>query len=255
MKKYFPILLVAVVLMIVFLTQPVRRTLGIIDKTPSLMDEILKDTGGELSEVQILAWAKMNSQFMSVVEMKNTLAQIDNTYYNTRCVPKFHVEENYKSCEILTQIAPHKSLQLTLQTYRPASKSSGLTPESYMLMELAQNDKSYSLNDLKKEATNSFHHLNAAPDLTITYTAKIRGKITSAKQEELSKKVKETLHLNNAEEFSTANFFGLTGYSSAFPTELVLAGKKRNFSLNIRYNPEDDQTYIIYGTPDIGGQD
>lgn len=254
MKKIFLALIFVCMLIFAFFSQPVKNTLGIIKTPESPMDIILQESGGRFYEIDVLAWTKLNSEYMEVSKMKNTLVGSVKTLYNTDRVPQFHIEDNYKACELNLEPAPKKSLQLMLQTYRPLDNTAGLKPESYFLVELAQCNKEFILSDLKKEVTEIYKKIGKAPQLTLTYTSKIKGRISSTEADDFLEKVTKILHLSNSEQVTSADYYSLTGYSKLFPDEIIIAGKKRNFSLSIRYNVSDNETYCIFGTPDIGGQ-
>jgi hypothetical protein len=170
-------------------------------------------------------------------------------------VPKFHVEENYKAAEIIGEVMPQRSLHVSLQSYRPQIKTPELPSESYLLVELAQSDKNFTLDELKKQVASIYHKLDVTPQTTLTYTAKIRGKITLTQVNEIFEKTKNSLSLKDIQEVKTTGFYSLTGYSNIFPDKIVIAGVKRNFTLVIRYSIADDETYIIFGTPDLGGEE
>ena len=254
MKKYLIGLVIMIGLAVTVFSQPVKDTLGIVEEPKLPLDSILEEVDGEFHEVVVLAWAKINSKFMTVQEIKDTYAIISKSNYHNQNDPKFHVEENYLSAEKIAEISKNKSLQVILQSYKPTAQTPELEPESYMLVELAQANNDFKIDELSKEVADLYSKFNVKPDTTLTYTARIKGRITNTKVNELAVFVKDILKLENIEETSVADYYALNGYSKAFKDELVIAGKKRNFSLIIRYNLADDYSYIIFGTPDIGGQ-
>lgn len=255
MKKYLWIISVIIILSIALLTQPVQRTLGLVQPYQSPLETILDSSGGKFYEVRVLAWGKVNEKFMTVQDIKKLLADIGKTYYNTLSVPKFHIEENYKAGEIIAEVMPHRSLHVSLQTYCPQIKTPDLPSESYLLVELAQSDQNFTLDELKKQVASIYHKLDVTPQTTLTYTAKLRGKITLTQVDDIFEKTKIVLALKNIQEVKTTGFYSLTGFSDVFPDEIVIAGVKRNFTLTTRYSIADDETYIIFGTPDLGGEE
>ena len=255
MKKYLWFLGIIIILSIALLTQPVQQTLGLVKPYQSPLDHVLDDTGGKFYEVKVLSWGRINEKFMTIEEIKKLLADICKTYYNTQSVPKFHIEENYKSGEILLGILPRKSLHVSLQSYQPQIKTPELPPESYILVELAQSDENFTLDELKRQVAGIYHKMGAKSQTTSTYTAKLKGKISLTQVNNIFEKTKKELTLKNIQEVKTAGFNSLTGYSSLFSDEIVIAGIKRNFTLTTRYNIADNETYIIFGTPDLGGEE
>lgn len=255
MKKYIIAIFIFLIITAAMFSQPIKQTFGIVKEDNTPLTAILDELDGEFYEVVVLAWGKVNDKYMTVQEIKDTLVAVQETYYNTQSTPKFYIENNYKSCEWNVKFNNNKAAQFIIQSYQPTTQTPELKPESYFLVEIAQKDNDFKPEDLKQEVISYYKKLGAIPEISLTYTARIKGRITSTEGRNYINKVKKILELSDVEETFVADYYAVNGYSKKFKDVIIVAGKKQNFRLVMRYNLEDDYTYVIFGTPDIGGQD
>lgn len=123
--------------------------------------------------------------------------------------------------------------------------------ETSLSISIVKDDDFFEINDIMEKIETIYEDFNCEWDLTSCLIGKVKGKYPN---EEFSDKFEIVLkHIkgNIVEEFSDEDFSSYTVYSPLIENYLIINKKKININLSIRYNEEEDYTYLWIGTPII----
>lgn len=123
--------------------------------------------------------------------------------------------------------------------------------ETSLSISIVKDDDFSKINDIIEKIEKIYQDFDCQWDLTSCLIGKVKGKYP---KEEFSDKFKSVLNSIDGtivEEFSDKDFSSYTIYSPLIENYLTINKKKINIHLSIRYNREEDYTYLWIGTPII----
>ena len=87
--------------------------------------------------------------------------------------------------------------------------------------------------------------------ITSCVTGTFDGKLNGVKQDQILKKIYGYLKISDTEKMKDEYTFSMMGFSPFLSEGIQILGKNYNVHISMRYNSEEDRTYIWIGTPVI----
>lgn len=123
--------------------------------------------------------------------------------------------------------------------------------ETSLSISIVKDDDFFEINDIIEKIESIYEDFECERDLTSCLIGRVKGKYP--KEDFLNKfeKVLKRIDGNIVEEFSDEELSSYTIYSPLIEDYLTINKKKININLSIRYNNEEDYTYLWIATPII----
>jgi len=216
-----------------------------------LLVDTLKLVGAEPEMMDIVDWSVINREFMGFDEMEECRDKILDVFEVGE--KSFDViKENSEIYRILytsIQIDSETFLQITLQSLRLPEEYEK-APQTYLVVNVSGKElgKFAEYGQKVREAMLLFE---GESKITSCITGAFDGKLDEAKHEQILEKIFDYLKISDAQMLQDPYTLSLVGHSPLFGRGIEILDKTYNVNISVRYNSDDDKTYMWIGTPVI----
>jgi len=216
-----------------------------------LFVEVLTSAGAELELMDIVDWTELNGEYMDFEQLekyRNGILEIFEVKEKFFDVTK----ENSDMHRILSTrvlLDSDTYLHIILQSLRMPEEYE-IEPQTYLVVNVSGKnfDKYAEYGQKVQEAVLSF---GGETKITSCITGTFNGKLDEVKQEQILENIYACLKISDKQILKDEYAFSLMGYSPLFAKGIEIFNKSYNVNIAMRYNEEDDRTYIWLGTPVI----
>lgn len=249
---------------ILFLLIPIFPNADQTDVELDILRNMLEDIDGELIEGEMIFNGIIETKFMEKEEITNlgeTIIKklnivgeaIDPFIIQDRVIGEFYskmviFEEDYSSINYDGYDKKENQISINLNSY--IDKENKMS-ETTLSISIIKKDDFFDNNDIIEDIEKIYEGFNCEIDLTSCLIGKVEGNYINKELKTIFSKSFKKIKANIVEEFSGENFLSYTIYSPLIENYLKINQKKININLSMRYNEEEDYTYLWIGTPII----
>lgn len=229
-----------------------------------VLEDILYDLEGKPSEGDMVFNGIIKNRFMKeeeIISLGNQIVEklgivgeeIDPFIVQDKQKDKFYAkmvifEENYSQINYDGYDDDGNQISINVNSYINEEIS---LEETSLSISIVKNDDFFEINDIIEKIETIYEDFECERDLTSCLIGKVKGEYPKADFLNKFEKVLKRIDGNIVEEFSDEDFTSYTIYSPLIENYLIINEKKININLSIRYNREEDYTYLWIGTPII----
>lgn len=211
----------------------------------------LKVTGAEPEMMDIVDWSVINREFLDFSQMKKCRDEILEIFDAKEKIFD-ETQENSERYRILNTVAKLDSetfLQIILQSVHLPEEYEK-EPQTYLVVNVSGKNLD-KVADCGRKAQEAVISLKGKSKITSCVTGSFNGKLDKAKQEQVLENIYDYLNISYTTKMQDEYTLNLMGYSPLLTEDIQILDKTYNINIAMRYNLEDDKTYIWIGTPVI----
>lgn len=211
----------------------------------------LKVTGAEPEMMDIVDWSVINREFLDFSQMKKCRDEILEIFDAKEKIFD-ETQENSERYRILNTVAKLDSetfLQIILQSVHLPEEYEK-EPQTYLVVNVSGKNLD-KVADCGRKAQEAVISLKGKSKITSCVTGSFNGKLDKAKQKQVLENIYDYLNISYTTKMQDEYTLNLMGYSPLLTEDIQILDKTYNINIAMRYNLEDDKTYIWIGTPVI----
>ena len=216
-----------------------------------LLVESLKAAGAQPEMMDIVDWSVINREFLDFPQMEKCRDEILDIFGVKD--KKFDItKENNETYRILNTEGKLNSdtfLQIILQTVHLPEEYKK-EPQTYLVVNVSGR-KLGEFVDYGQKVQEAVLSLKGESKITSCVTGVFNGKLDEAKQNQILENIYGCLKISDTQKVKDEVNFSVMGYSPLLTNGIQILDKTYNAHITMRYNLEDDKTYIWIGTPVI----
>lgn len=135
------------------------------------------------------------------------------------------------------------------EAYYIEASAQSLEDETYLVLTLQTNDKTATVQAVQQRMRQFFQASKLNAKLTTCLIGVISGRLLPESAAALVGEVLAVLQAEMHESYSDGTVTNITGYSRLLPAGVSIGGRVQNISLTMRYNVEDNDTYLWLAWP------
>lgn len=238
---------IVVVILIMLLTPGVTLS----RESEQLLAETLNAVGAQPEMMDIVDWSVINRKFLDFQQMEkccDKILDIFDVKGKNFDIAKEN-SETYRILNIKGKLDSDTFLQIILQSVLLPEEYEK-EPQTYLVVNVSGR-KLDNFVDYRQKVKEAVISLNGKSKITSCVTGTFNGKLDEAKQNQILENIYGCLKISDTEKMKDEYTFSLMGYSPLLPKGIQILDKTYNVHIAMRYNSEDDKTYIWIGTPVI----
>lgn len=213
--------------------------------------EAFEVAGANAEMMDIVDWSVINREFLDFPQMEQYRDKILHIF-DAKGKIFDETQENSKIHRILNTRAKLDSdtfLQIILQSVHLPEEYEK-EPQTYLVISVSGKklDKFVDYGQKVQEAVVS---LNGKSKIASCLTGSFNGKLDEAKHKQVLENIKGFLEISDTAKMEDEYTFSFMGYSPLLTNGIQILDKTYNVHIAMRYNLEDDKTYIWIGSPVI----
>lgn len=211
----------------------------------------LKATGAVPEMMDIVDWSVINREFLDFSQMKKCRDEILEIFDAKEKIFD-ETQENSERYRILNTVAKLDSetfLQIILQSVHLPEEYEK-EPQTYLVVNVSGKNLD-KVADCGRKAQEAVISLKGKSKITSCVTGSFNGKLDKAKQKQVLENICDYLNISYTTKMQDEYTLNLMGYSPLLTEDIQILDKTYNINIAMRYNLEDDKTYIWIGTPVI----
>ncbi|HQA59733.1 MAG: YwmB family TATA-box binding protein [Tepidanaerobacteraceae bacterium] len=216
-----------------------------------VLQEALNAAGAEPDMIDIVDWSVINREFLEFAQMENCRDKIIDIFEIGEKTFDI-IKENSESYRILNtrvQLDSETFLHIILQSVRLPEEYEK-EPQTYLVVNVSGR-KFDNFVYYGKKVQEAVLSLGGESKITSCVTGYFNGKLDEAEQDQILENIYDCLKISHKQIMKDEYTFSLMGYSPLFVDCIEIMDKCYNVNIAIRYNLEDDKTYIWIGIPVI----
>jgi len=236
-----------VIILIMLLTPGVTLS----RENEQLLVEALSVAGARPEVMDVVDWSVINREFLDFSQMEKycddilNIFEVNEKYFD---ITKEN-SETYRILNTRVKLDSDTFLQVILQSVHLPEEYEK-EPQTYLVVNVS-GKKFEKFVDYGQKVQEAVISLKGKSKITSCVTGTFDGKLDEAKQNQILEKIYDYLKITDTQIMKDEYTFSLMGYSPLFANGIEILGKTYNANIAIRYNSEDDKTYIWIGTPVI----
>ena len=229
-----------------------------------VLEEMLYDLDGQATEVDIAFNGVIEENFLGEKDINVLgekiiseiglvgeevdpfiLQKIDlNEFYSKMII----FEDNFSQINYDGYDMYENKISVNLNSYLDEELGIG---ETTLSISIIKNDHFFKNNDIIDKIENLYKELDSEVDITSCLMGKIKGKSSEKDYMDRLDDSLKNIKGDIVDEFSEEHFSSYTIYSPLIKDYLTINQKRININLSMRYNGDEDYTYLLIGTPII----
>ncbi len=213
--------------------------------------QALLETGAEPVVFDIVDWSVINREFMDFTGMERDrefiLEIFDGIKQNLNTSKES--DEMYRIINTEAIIDTDTILQIVQQSVMLPEEYEK-SPLTYLVISITSRDMC-KLTEMRSKAQEAIRFLGGESKITTCVTGTFNGKLNEVAQDEVLDIISERLKIENTEKTYDEYTIGIVGYSPLLSEGIKILDNIYNINIALRYNAEEDKTYIWMGTPVI----
>ena len=213
--------------------------------------EALATAGADIQGYDIADWSMINREFMdfdSMEEQRDDILEIFDVKKQNFLSTKEY-DEMYRILLTEGLLDSDTFFHMTLQSVCLPEEYER-EPQTYLVINISgKNPEKMGvfLSKIREAITLS----KGKSKITSCVTGSFNGKLDRVYQNQVIDEITEYLEINDIREVKDEYVYSLVGESTLFAQGINILDKNYNVNIAMRYNSEDDITYIWLGTPII----
>ena len=194
-------------------------------------------TNAERSALIIKGWAKINLTTLNENQLENEFKSITKKLN----MPFNPTKERYGDFIKYQQVFDTDSalIEISLQSY----------PSETYLETIITLDSNYQYSKKYYSRVQELLSPYSQKDLGITLIGTFKGLLNEEEQQEIINTAFQSINAQLVEGINTESLISYSGYTENCPDYLLVAGKKINIGIGLRYHILDNKTYLNIGAP------
>jgi hypothetical protein len=237
------------ILGMIFLLAAQAVTAGSTQKDP--LEAALSVSGANFELVDMVDWSIINRDFLSFEQMERIkdriIAVFDGNGQNF--ISTKESDEMYRILNTKGKLKSGVYLQIILQTVKLPEEYEK-EPQTYLVVTATGKDFD-AFKSLKSKIKEAVVLSGGMSRITTCITASFNGKLDKVEQDRIIEKITSSLKATNLQKMEDNATTSLVGYSPLLSEGVEILGENYNINIAVRYNSEDDKTYLWMGTPVI----
>jgi len=208
--------------------------------------ETFYNSGSEVYGSEVYFWARLDKNYNSVDKLKKLVDKIakDIGVPSVRTLYNNVVSDGYNQrIEFQGETIKNKNVNIKATLESPEKDN------AYISISIKQEMSCMGLYDSKEEILNVLDKYGISPQINMSIYGKIDGKIDSGKTGKLLDQILRAGSAKKVEGVYDNNFISITAYTNKIKDFILVNNKKVNLNLAMRYNPNENYTYIWLATP------
>ena len=217
----------------------------------NLLVNSLSVSGAKPEVFDIADWSLINREFVNFTQMEQ---------YSDKVLEVFEAKEEnftytkdynkmYRILNMEGELCSDIFLQIIIQSV--------LLPEEYekdpqtYLVVAVHGKKMENFSEYVKKVSKSIISLNGESKITSCVTGTFDGKLDEGKQSQILENICGYLNISDTEKMKDDYTFNIMAFSPLLSKGVQILDKNYNINIAIRYDSEEDKTYLWIGTPVI----
>ncbi|CAK7049543.1 YwmB family TATA-box binding protein [Tissierella carlieri] len=229
-----------------------------------VLEGILKDLNGEFFEGDLNMGGVLIDEFISretmeelgelvkeslgivgeEIDINRDITDVEGQFYCKEII----YEKGFNQMSIYGYDANINPITIVLASYLNPELNNG---ETTLFINLIKREQNFSINGIIEKIESIFKDYGKPLEITTCIIGTIEGK---SREEDLTKNAVKAMRRFKAkvvEEYTDISLVSYTAYTPLIESSIFSGEKKVNLNLAIRYNENEDKTYIWIGTPII----
>ncbi|MDD4568902.1 MAG: YwmB family TATA-box binding protein [Tepidanaerobacteraceae bacterium] len=217
----------------------------------NLLVGALSEIGAEPDMLDIVDWSLINREFIDFSKMEQyrdeilTIFEMDQEIFDSTK----EYNETYRILNTKGKLNSDTFLQIIIQSVILPEEYEK-DPQTYLVVAVSgRNHENFAdfINKTRKAITS----LEGQSKITSCVTGTFDGKLNEVKQGQILEKICGYFKISDTEKMKDDYTFNIMGFSPLLSEGVQILGKDYNINIAMRYNSEEDRTYIWIGTPII----
>lgn len=211
-----------------------------------LLIETFYNSGSEVYGSEVYFWAKLDKNYNSVDKLKKLVDKVakDIGVSGVRTLYNNVVSDGYNQrVELQGETIKNKAVNIKAILEGPEKDN------AYISICIKQEMSCMGLYDSKEEILNVLNKYKINPQINISIYGKIDGKVDSEKTDKLLDQILRAGSAKKVEGVRDNNYVSITAYTNKIKDFILVNNKKVNLNLAMRYNPNENYTYVWLATP------
>jgi len=208
-------------------------------------------SGASTEILDVTDWSVINRESMSYADMEKNEDSIiklfDAKEQNFKTTKES--DEMYRILNTEGWIDSDTFLQIILQSV-DLPEEYEKEPQTYLVVS-ASSRNIEKLEELRSKVRDAIVSCKGQSRITTCITGTFDGKLNEAEQDKILEKFARDLKIENLKKTRDDYTVSVMGYSPELSDSITILEKSYNVNIAMRYNSEDDRTYIWIGTPVI----
>lgn len=248
MKSHFKLVFVSIFILLLILSM-VKSVPAASGQEPLIM--AMEATGGQVEEVNINAWVKLNNKQWTDHQLLEIVQQV---------MKELNVEPlQYR----LTQQEKNKQHSIQAETVNPnfhvlatvRGAPTGLAMpeiEYYLVITIEDKTNAYpSISHLEREIRRISEKFGSSTHISTCLIGWLNGTLRDGEQQDLLQKAFAAIDGEIIDKLEVEHLVSYTGFTSRIMEWLQVDGRKNNLNMAMRYSQYDNRTYVTIGSPII----
>ncbi|MDP4094764.1 MAG: YwmB family TATA-box binding protein [Bacillota bacterium] len=246
-KVYYVILFLTLSIMVV--SSIYYKVIQRPEESEILLTKAFKSSGADIVKSEINFWGKLNVHLKNVNNMKqladnltgNLNVKKDNTY-SSNIIDNNQLLELKVNCKTVDG----KLVAIYIQSLKAADQGKDEVSVT-VTKDLGYND----LIQIRRDVEKAFKKYDIVPKVNSCITGSINRKLNQKEIEDLCSLTIKKIEAIKVEGIKDEKLESISAYSPLINDSVTVNGKRINLNLAIRYNTNENKTYIWLATPVI----
>ncbi|MDI3535056.1 MAG: hypothetical protein PWQ82_1421 [Thermosediminibacterales bacterium] len=211
-----------------------------------------KASGAQEESLDISGWAVINHKFLAFEEQK-AVADKAAKYFEVESKnlkPGRENDSNYRIYKLKGLIKPGVYLNILITSVKPEIQFDP-DPETYMVITLTAVKGINDIKTYRAQIKNAFKDYVENPELTVCLTGKLNGRLSNEETGNIVKKTMDSIKAARVEGIVDERIISISGYTPYIQDFIEVLNRKININIALRYNSDEDKTFIWIGSPII----
>ncbi len=223
-----------------------------VNKTTEIPETTLQRSfdasGAKIVSSEIYFWSRLNNTNIGLDNLKKLTSDL---LANLGISSSNLLSKSYNKNDLIQKVElrgitdREKIADIKIQLGKDKSESK----ESYISVSVSEDLSNTGLVEIRNAVVKVFTDNNLVPKINSCMTGYYNGKLEQNQLEDISRKVLGEVKAVNVEGIRENNLISVSAYSPLIKESVKVKGSKINLNLAIRYNSNENKTYIWLATP------
>lgn len=225
-----------------------------VNKIPEIPEVSLQKSfdasGAKIVSSEIYFWSKLDNKNKSIESLKKLTSDllIGLGINGSNLLSKSYDQNDLiQKVELRGITVRGKIADIKIQLGRDKTEST----DSFVSVSVSEDLSNTGLEEVRNAVVTVFANNKLSPKINSCMTGFFDGKLEQNQLEGISRKVLEEVKAVNVEGIRDNNLISVSAYSPLIKESVKVKGSKINLNLAIRYNSNENKTYIWLATPII----
>lgn len=226
-------------------------------QAPDPVGAAMVTAGARQTELNLQAWGRVNQTYQTLTQLEEIAHQAAAALAGQQPLQYRRVAvQGFRNVTADGLIAPDTYVYLSVQSLEapPAAVATAPVPATFLLAEVTLKGEHHTAPLWRHRLVQVFHPGESTPQLALTLTGTIPGQLNEPQRTAKMKAMFRAAGARRVEAVADGDLSSYSGYTPDLPQYVLVGVRKINFNVAFRYHSNDDQTYILVGTPLLNGE-